>query len=65
MEDEGHIVADLSILEFYLHRSIQLRLDAFGKTNAESQSELKQAHFLTVIVSGTSLSLSSLHSDPM
>lgn len=65
MEDEGHIVADLSILEFYLHRSIQLRLDAFGKTNEESQFELKQAHLLTVIVSGTSLSLYGLHSDPM
>lgn len=52
--EEGHILADLSILEFYLHRSIQLRLGAFGKTDDDdSRSELKQASLQTVIVSGT------------
>jgi hypothetical protein len=41
-QEEGQILADLAILEFYLHRSITLRLANYRGANADQQRALEQ-----------------------
>lgn len=51
-EEEGHLLADLSFLDFYLHRSIMIRLECFGKKDQASVSLLRQAEVQCYMVEG-------------
>ncbi len=51
-QEEAWTVADLSILEFYLHRSIVLRLRNHGKDDSDAVLGLKQAQAFGLIVQG-------------
>lgn len=53
--DESLIMADLAIFEFYLHRSVLMKLQNFDSASNERKASLEQATLLSRVTGGTSI----------
>jgi len=53
--DESLIMADLAIFEFYLHRSVLMKLQNFDSVSNEEMASLEQATQLSRVTGGASI----------